>query len=59
MNGSIDGTRWSEYLETPCRKRQPVKLEHIVAQRIETFMKVKRAKLKDLQVRIDRPDKKL
>lgn len=59
MNELIDSTQWREYLETPCRKRQPVKLEHIVAERIATFMKAKQTRLKNLQSHIDHSDKKL
>jgi hypothetical protein len=44
MNESIDNSQWFQYLETPCRKRTPVKLEYVLAQRIETFMKAKKVK---------------
>lgn len=44
MNESIDGTRWLQYLEIPERKRTPVKLEQILAERIEAFMRVKKVK---------------
>lgn len=53
MNKSINGTQWSEYLETPCRTQAPVKLEVILAARIEAFMKAKKLRLKHLQGRID------
>lgn len=59
MNELINGTQWSEYVETPCRKRQPVKLEQIVAQRIQAFMKVKQMRLKDLQSHVDHSGKKM
>ena len=42
MNDSIDNTQWLRYLEIPERKRTPVKLEHILAQRIAAFMRVKK-----------------
>jgi len=44
MNDSIDNTQWLRYLEIPDRKRTPVKLEQILAERIEAFMRVKKVK---------------
>lgn len=44
MNYSQDYSQWLQYVETPCRKSAPVKLEYIVAARIEAFMKAKKVK---------------
>jgi hypothetical protein len=44
MDKSIDNSQWFQYLELPERKRTPVKLEHILAQRIEAFMRAKKVK---------------
>jgi len=41
---NVDGTQWSEYVEIPERKRAPVKLEDIIAQRIEAFLRAKKIK---------------
>ena len=45
MNNSIDNNQWMQYVETPCRpKSSPVKLEYILAARIEAFMRAKKVK---------------
>lgn len=49
MNRTFDTSRWNEYLETPCRNQSPVKLEVILAARIEAFMKAKKLRLKHLE----------
>lgn len=44
MKKPFDESPWYRYLEIPDRKRSPVKLEDILAARIEAFMRAKRIK---------------
>lgn len=44
MNKPTHESSWMRYEQIPDRKRSPVKLEDIVAARIEAFMRAKKVK---------------
>lgn len=44
MDKLVNESQWLEYVETPCRTQAPVKLEHILAERIQAFLRAKKAK---------------
>lgn len=43
MNESLDN-QWFTYLETPRRDNGPVKLDQILAERLQAFMKARKVK---------------
>lgn len=44
MHNIINGSDWSQYLEIPRGRSNPVKLDRILAERLSAFMKAKEAR---------------
>ncbi len=47
MHNVINSPDWSQYLEIPRGRSNPVKLDRILAERLSAFMKAKEARYMD------------